>query len=223
LDVNAACAGFSVATHTALAFLNSGLTKGPVLVIGSERYSAHLDYSDRGTAALFGDGAGAVLIDAVPRPYGFLHSAIGSDGSKADYVGIALGENRSHDPYTAFMDGRSTRAFIEDRMPRALDDALSAVEMSLSDIDLIVPHQANVRLVTHVLANAGADPKQIFMTGQAYGNTGAASIPITLDAARGAGRLLDGGHVVLTSIGAGMTWGIAVLRWQAIPRTVLAH
>lgn len=217
LDVNAACAGFSTAVHTALAFLTAGLTTGPVLVVGSERYSPHLDRTDRRTAALFGDGAGAVVIDAVPAPYGFLHSTIGSDGNKADYVQIILDGRRSRDPYTLVMDGRSTRAFIEDRLPRALDEALDATGMLLTDLDLVIPHQANVHLVNQVLAKAGAAPQQVFMTGQDYGNTGAASVPITLDAAQAAGRLHDGAHILLTSIGAGMTWGTAILRWQTTP------
>ncbi|WP_369172838.1 3-oxoacyl-ACP synthase III family protein [Streptomyces sp. R28] len=214
MDVNAACAGFSTAAHTALAFLSGDLTRGPVLVVAAERYSTHLDYTDRRTAALFGDGAGAVVMDAVPSSYGFLHSAIGSDGSKADYVRIVLHEGRSRDPYTVVMDGRSTRAFIEERLPRTLDEALAATGLSLGDIDLIVPHQANVHLVRRVLTEAGAAAGQIFMTGQDYGNTGAASVPITLDAAHAAGRLHDGACVLLTSIGAGMTWGTAILRWQ---------
>lgn len=218
MDVNAACAGFSTAAHTALAFLSGELTQGPVLVVAAERYSAHLDYSDRRTAALFGDGAGAVVMDRVHSAYGFLHSAIGSDGSKADYVRIVLHGGRSRDPYTLLMDGRSVRTFIEDRLPRALDEALTATGLSLGDIDLIVPHQANVHLVRRVLTEAGADTGQIFMTGQDYGNTGAASVPITLDAAHAAGRLHDGARVLLTSIGAGMTWGTAILRWQAPAR-----
>ncbi|MEV0481386.1 ketoacyl-ACP synthase III [Streptomyces sp. NPDC050508] len=214
LDVNAACAGFCFAVHTALGLLAGGLAEGPVLVVGAECFSPHLDYTDRATAALFGDGAGAVVIEAAPAPYGFLHTGIGSAGDKEQYVRIVPGEGRSRDAYTLFMDGRATREFIEERLPAMLSEALAAGGLRPSDLDLVVPHQANPRLLHTVLEGAGLEPEQIFMTGQRYGNTGAASVPVTLDAARRAGRLHDGALVALAALGAGMTWGTQVLRWR---------
>lgn len=216
-DVNAACAGFIYAVHVALAVHRSGQCDGPILVIGSERYSRHLDYDDRRTAPLFGDGAGAVVLDRVPEPYGLLYTRIGSDGRKENYVRIAPDGNRSMDPYTLTMDGPATRAFIEEQIPKLFDEVLEDVGIALEDLDVIIPHQANMRLIGDLLAKAGVQKEQTWATGHIYGNTGAASVPITIDSARLAGKLTDGATVLLAALGSGMTWGTAVLRWYPIP------
>lgn len=219
MDVGAGCSGFVYALHVALALLTSDQTRGPALVIGTDRYSGHLDYTDRRTAALFGDGAGAVLLDRVPRPYGFLHSSIGSDGSGEQHVGIVrTDDDRSDDPYTVVMDGRAVRGFIEERLPAVLDEALSNTGLSLPDLDLVIPHQANPQLIGTLLAKAGVEVQQMWFTGQECGNTGAASVPITLDSARRAGRLTDGAVILLAGLGAGLTWGSAMTRWGPVPR-----
>lgn len=216
LDVNAACAGFMYALHVTLALLRCAHAGRPALVIGSERYSHHLDYGDRRTASLFGDGAGAVVVDRVPEPYGFMLSDIGSDGSKENYVRIVREGTGSLDPYTLLMDGRATREFIEQQLPVMLDQATHNAGLTLDDLDVVIPHQANMRLVNSILNKAGVPEWKTWATGHRYGNTGAASVPITLDSARMAGRLTDGATVLLAALGSGMTWGTSLLRWRPI-------
>jgi 3-oxoacyl-(acyl-carrier-protein) synthase III len=217
MDVSAACAGFMYALHVAVAMLSSGAAKGPALLIGAERFSAHIDYGDRSTAALFGDGAGAVVLDQVPEPYGLRYTGIGSDGGKEDYVRVVRADSASDDPYTLLMDGRAVRGFMEQRFPAVLNEALAATDLKTDDVDVVIPHQANMRLINTILGGAGINAQQVWSTGHLYGNTGAASVPITLDSARRAGRLKDGAVVLLAALGAGMTWGSAVMRWRPIP------
>lgn len=207
LDVNAACAGFMFALHLALAAMTSGAVVGPVVVVATERYSRHLEYGDRATASLFGDGAGAIVLDTVADGYGFLHTSIGSDGEFEDNVRLDL------EPGHVVMNGRATREFIEERLPDMVLTATEAAEIDLGAVDLIVPHQANMRLVTGLLTGVGVRSDQIWATGHRYGNTGAASVPITLDDAARCGALTDGQVVLMAALGAGMTWGSAVLRW----------
>ncbi|WP_228003139.1 3-oxoacyl-ACP synthase III family protein [Nocardia australiensis] len=207
LDVNAACAGFLFALHLALSTMTSGAVAGPVVVVATERYSRHLDYQDRATASLFGDGAGAIVLDTVADGYGFIHTSIGSDGELEDNVRLDL------EPGHVVMNGRGTREFIEHRLPAMVLTAAKAAETDLDAVDLIVPHQANMRLVTGLLTGVGVRSDQIWATGHRYGNTGAASVPITLDDAVRHGALTDGQVVLMAAIGAGMTWGTAVLRW----------
>jgi 3-oxoacyl-[acyl-carrier-protein] synthase III len=172
---------------------------------------------DRSTAALFGDGAGAVVLAQVPEPYGLRYTGIGSDGGKEDYVRVVRADSASDDPYTLLMDGRAVRGFMEQRFPAVLNEALAATDLKTDDVDVVIPHQANMRLINTILGGAGINAQQVWSTGHLYGNTGAASVPITLDSARRAGRLKDGAVVLLAALGAGMTWGSAVMRWRPIP------
>ncbi|WP_327591691.1 3-oxoacyl-ACP synthase III family protein [Streptomyces chartreusis] len=151
VDLNAACSGFIYGLDVALGQLESGRARGPVLLIGVERFTPHVDYSDRGVAALFGDGAGAVVLAPVAPPYGVETVVLGADGSKEEYV-----------------------------------------RLSLSDIDAVVTHQANVRMIQFILDRTGILREKSWFTGDIYGNTGAASIPITLQAGVERGRLGDG-------------------------------
>jgi 3-oxoacyl-[acyl-carrier-protein] synthase-3 len=219
-DLNAACAGFSYGMSVAGALLGAG-TAETVLVIGAEILSRYLDLSDRTTCVLFGDGAGAVVLRPSEQP-GLLGSVLGADGSAAELLVIPAGGSAR--PPTAatvaagehairMASGREVfkRAVVE--MANACRELLEKAGYTPDDVDLLIPHQANARIMVAVAERLGIDPGRAVVDVEEVGNTSAASIPIALDRAWRAGRIEPGALVLLTSFGAGLAWGANLLRW----------
>ncbi len=220
-DVDSVCSGFVYALVTAHALLDMDPVPRNALVIGADTYSRILDYQDRRTCVLFGDGAGAVVLGKRGNGRGLLSSALGSDGTTADFVKIPGGGSRrpvseetlaAGEHYFA-MRGRDVRELAARVLPDLVIDVAKAAELEVSDVDLIVPHQANGMMLKDLAATLNLRPGQMHMTVERYGNTGAASVPITLDDAVRSGRLFDDDVVLLVAFGGGMSWGGAALRW----------
>jgi 3-oxoacyl-[acyl-carrier-protein] synthase-3 len=203
-DVNAACSGFVYGLAVAHGMLAIGAER--LLVIGSETLSRITDWDDRSIAVLVGDGAGAIVLEAVDGPGQLLSWNLGSDGSlrhllKCDHGGYL------------YMDGKeifrkAVRAVVE-----SAEQAISEAGLTPDQIDLMVPHQANLRIITAVCQRLGIAEERAVVVIERYGNTSSASIPLALADALEAGRLQPGHHVLLTGFGGGMTWASAVLRW----------
>jgi 3-oxoacyl-[acyl-carrier-protein] synthase-3 len=207
LDVNAACAGFVYALVTAAALVEAGRVEH-ALVIGADLMTRIIDPEDRGTAVLFGDGAGAVVLSA-GSDAGLLAWELGCDGSLAGLLEIPADEDYVR------MDGkevfrRAVRVVVD-----SAETALAKAGVGADEVDVFVPHQANARIVAAAAERLGIPAEKTVVNIDRYGNTSAASVPIALSEAADAGRLRDGDVALLSGFGAGMTWGSAVLRWSA--------
>lgn len=220
-DVNAACAGYLSALSTATQFIANGAARR-VMVVGAETLSRIVDWTDRGTCVLFGDGAGATLLEqATPGEPGSIESFIlRSDGGQAEslYAGGPAGpeNNPLARDVNIVMDGRAVfRAAVED-MSSACRTALEEAGLTTDDIALCVPHQANERIIRAVARNLGLEMDRVFMNVDRYGNTSSATIPIALHEANMEGRLKPGDHVLMTVIGGGLAWGAMVAQWGNI-------
>ncbi|MDP2953789.1 MAG: 3-oxoacyl-[acyl-carrier-protein] synthase III C-terminal domain-containing protein, partial [Chloroflexota bacterium] len=198
-----------------------------VLVVGSEVYSRILDWSDRSTCVLFGDGAGAVVVEACDSPPATLGLLLGSDGSKADilYVPGPCGPRHPtpNGRYYLNMNGQEVFRFAVTTMVEATRQVVAAAGLPLSDIELIIPHQANRRIFQAAARSLGLPQSRIFVNVERYGNTSAASIPIALCEAVAQGRLNEGDHVVLVGFGGGLSWGALVMEWAAPGRALTAE
>jgi 3-oxoacyl-[acyl-carrier-protein] synthase-3 len=225
-DLNAACAGFSYGMSTGAAFIESGAAE-TVVVIGAEVLSRVLDFTDRSTCVLFGDGAGAVVLRPSASP-GLLGSVLGADGSAADILIIPAGGSAlpaspetvaSGDHAIRMPSGREVfkRAVVE--MSNACRQLLEKSGYTPDDVDLLIPHQANARIMIAVAERLGIGLERAVVDVEEVGNTSAASIPIALDRAWRAGRVANGDLVLLTSFGAGLAWGANLIRWNAPPPT----
>ncbi|WP_329055034.1 ketoacyl-ACP synthase III [Amycolatopsis sp. NBC_01488] len=220
-DIDSVCSGFVYALVTAHALLDLDPSPGTALVIGADTYSRVLDYTDRRTCVLFGDGAGAVVLGKRANGRGLLSSTLGSDGTTADYVTIPGGGSRrpvSKETLTAgehffAMRGRQVRDLAARVLPDLVVDVAKAAELEVSEIDLIVPHQANGVMLEDLADTLDLRPDQMHLTVGRYGNTGAASVPITLDDAVRGGRLFDDDVLMMVAFGGGMSWGGAAWRW----------
>lgn len=220
-DVVAACPGFIYALTIGESLIAGGQAR-TVLVLGAEKLSTVTDYTDRSTAILFGDGAGAVVLTpANGSGRGVLSSVLGADGTLAhllympgggsnDPVSQKVVDERSH---FIRMAGREVFKAAVLAMARACDDALARAGVAASDLDLLVPHQANMRIIESTAKHAGVPMEKVMVNVDRYGNTSAASIPIALAEAVEQGRLRPGMLVLLVSFGAGFTWGATVIRW----------
>jgi 3-oxoacyl-[acyl-carrier-protein] synthase III len=219
-DVNAACAGFSYGLSTGTAFIESGQAE-TVLVMGAEILSRVMDYTDRGTSILFGDGAGAVVLRPSEEP-GIIGSVLGADGRAAEILMIPAGGSAmpaSHETVDArdhsirMPNGRDVfkRAVVE--MSNACRQLLEKSGYGPDDVDVLIPHQANARIMIAVGERLGIDESRAVIDVATVGNTSAASIPIALDRAWRAGRVREGDLVLLTSFGAGLAWGANLIRW----------
>jgi len=219
-DLNAACAGFSYAMAAARAFIASGAAE-TVLVVGAEILSRVLDLTDRTTCVLFGDGAGAAVLVPADEP-GVIGSVLGADGGAAELLVIPGGGSaRPASPETVaarehairMASGREVfkRAVVE--MANACRELLEKSGYGPQDVDLLIPHQANARIMTAVAQRLGIDEERAVVDVAEVGNTSAASIPIALDRAWRAGRIAPGDLVLLTSFGAGLAWGANLIRW----------
>lgn len=218
-DLNAACSGFVYALSVAAAQIESGRAK-QVLVIGADTVSIFLDWTNRETCILFGDGAGALLLQSSEEP-GILSTTMGSDGSGASLLMVRAGGSRlptsgealRNGDHHLTMDGRQVFRWATRMMHRTAEKAIRASGLSTDEIDLLVPHQANSRVIETAARNLGLPLEKVVTNLHEYGNTTAASIPIALCEAIEQGRVKPGDHIVLTSFGAGISWGAAVIRW----------
>jgi 3-oxoacyl-[acyl-carrier-protein] synthase-3 len=217
----AGCTGFVYGLVTASQFIEAGLYE-KVLVVGVETLSVGVDWTDRTTCVLFGDGGAAVLVEASDQPTGILSCELGSDGSDWDALFYPGGgcanpfsekvlRNREH--YLR-MDGRRIFKFATRKMTDSVINVVQASGLSWDDIELIIPHQANARIIELAVRRLGVAPEKVMVNIDRYGNTSAASIPLALYDALEEGRLASGDHVVLVGFGAGLTWAAAVLHWQ---------
>jgi 3-oxoacyl-[acyl-carrier-protein] synthase III len=205
-DINAGCSGFLVALAHADALIRAG-TGERVLVIGSEVLSGITDWDDPKTAVLFGDGAGAVVVERSEETAQLGPFRLLSDGRRPELLYVPTDTGLVH------MEGREVYRAAVDAMANSVADLLADARMEASDIDLLVAHQANQRILDAVAARLGLDESVAFSNIARYGNTSAASIPIALFEATLQGRLEEGDRVVLTAFGAGFTWGAALVRW----------
>jgi 3-oxoacyl-[acyl-carrier-protein] synthase-3 len=225
-DVDSVCTGFVHALVTAHALLSLDTVPGTALVIGADTYSRVLNYADRRTCVLFGDGAGAVVLGNRATGGGLLSSTLGSDGRMADFVTIPGGGSRrpaDHETVSAgahyfAMRGREVRELAARILPDLVVDLAKAAQLEVCDVDLIVPHQANGTMLEDLADTLALRPDQMHLTVERYGNTGAASVPITLDDAVRAGRLSDDDVLLMVAFGGGMSWGGVTWRWSGARR-----
>ena len=215
-DLLAACPGWLYALSAARAYVESGQCR-KVLAIGAEALTKVVDWQDRSTAVLFGDGAGAVVVEAVPEPYGIKSMVIGADGSGAQHLHMgAIGKclpNGTPLSDTLYMNGREVFKFAVRVMDTATVEALQKAGMDADDISLFVPHQANLRIIEAARERLGLAEERVVVTVDEYGNNSTASIPIALKHAVDAGRVAEGDSLLLVSFGAGLTWASSVLTW----------
>lgn len=222
-DLSAACSGFAYAYAVAHGFLTAGLGQR-ALVIGAESLSRVVDWSDRSTCVLFGDGAGAIVLDALDlhddqniatRP-GTLSFELSADPSGAFALWIPGGSGDDADPLIK-MDGAKTYVYATRTMAAVATAAIERAGLTISEVDLVIPHQANLRIIEHVSKAIGYPMEKIFVNLDRYGNTSAASIPIALSEAVAAGRLKPGDVFCTVAFGGGYTSGAFVTRWDADP------
>lgn len=219
-DLEAACSGFIYDLEVGQQFIMSH-TYDTVLVIGAEKLSSIIDWTDRNTCVLFGDGAGAAILQNRPQSHGLLTACMGSDGSKADLLCMPGGGSRipaSPDSVSSRlhylrMDGRETYKNAVVAMYTAAQEALRRCELSVEQISCIIPHQANRRIIEAVAERLGTDLEKVYMNVDRFGNTSAASVAIALDEAVRTGRIRRGDLLLLLVFGAGLTWGAAVIEW----------
>jgi 3-oxoacyl-[acyl-carrier-protein] synthase-3 len=221
-DLNAACSGF-VYGMVAGASMVAGGGIGNVLVIGAETFSRILNYDDRGTCVLFGDGAGAaVLVPSTSDDGGILAWDAGCDGSTAWFVGINAGGSRLPvSPETVAagehylkMVGKEVFNFAVPAIVKSVSATLDQAGVELTDVDWVIPHQANARMVEAAMLELGVPPERVVLNIERYGNTSAASIPLALAEAADDGRFKPGDLVMFPSVGAGMTWATLLFRWS---------
>lgn len=221
-DISAVCSGFVYGLSIAEQFLKVGRHQH-ILVIGSEVNSRIVDWTDRSTCILFGDGAGAAVLKRVESdaPNGILSSHIYSDGTHSDILGVPGGIGRtsiSHESideklYCIKMQGNATFKYAVKRMSEVALEALEFNKLNIKDLDLLIPHQANKRIIDAVGEKIGIVPEKVFVNIEKYGNTAAASIPIALHEAKESGKIKSGDLVLLDVLGAGLTWGAVLIRW----------
>jgi 3-oxoacyl-[acyl-carrier-protein] synthase-3 len=219
-DLEAACSGFIYALEIGQQFIMSR-TYETVLVIGAEKLSSITDWKDRNTCVLFGDGAGAAILQNRQGAHGLLTAVMGADGGKADLLFMPGGGSRCPATVDSInsrlhflrMEGKETFKNAVQAMQTAAEEALRRCEITISQIKCIIPHQANRRIIDAVGDRLGAKPEQLFVNVNKYGNTSAASVGIALDEAVSSGYVQRGDLILLVVFGAGLTWGAAVIEW----------
>jgi 3-oxoacyl-[acyl-carrier-protein] synthase-3 len=216
-DVQAVCTGFVYALATADNFIRAGQAK-TVLVIGAETFSRILDWQDRATCVLFGDGAGAMVLRAVPSngsvaERGILSTHLHSDGRQHDLLYVDGGPSTTGTAGFLRMEGKEVFQHAVQRLAEAVDEALAANGLAPSDIDWLVPHQANRRIIDAMARKLGLPTEKVVLTIDRHANTSAASVPLALAEAAGDGRIRPGQLILLEAMGGGLTWGAALLRW----------
>jgi 3-oxoacyl-[acyl-carrier-protein] synthase-3 len=220
MDLNAACSGFLYALATADQMIEAGAADR-ALVIGAEKLSYWLDFTDRSTSVLFGDGAGAVVVEATGEPGGLLAFELGSDGSAGDILCVrdsgTQGRPAAGRHPVISMEGPAVFRRAVDAMGDSAAAVVAKAGLELADVDLLIPHQANIRIIEATAKRLGLDAAQVFVNIASYGNTSAATIPIALAEALAAGRIRPGHVLVFAAFGGGLTWAAGAYRWG--PRT----
>ncbi|NLL06185.1 MAG: ketoacyl-ACP synthase III [Clostridiaceae bacterium] len=219
-DLNAACSGFIYGITVAGQFIKTGFYKH-ILVIGCEGLTKAMDWKDRNTCVLFGDGAGAAVLGPVEEGYGILNSCIGAVGELGHNLTIPcyhlteedIAKRPSEEKRTIWMDGSEVFKFAVKIMDYATKKVLDDIGMSLDEIKLIVPHQANIRILEGATKRLGISNEKVFSNLHKYGNISSASIPVGLNEAYREGRFNKGDNLVLVGFGGGLTWGSAVIKW----------
>jgi 3-oxoacyl-[acyl-carrier-protein] synthase-3 len=212
-DVQAVCSGFAYSLSVADAFIRSGAHRR-ILVIGAETFSRILNFQDRTTCVLFGDGAGAVVLEANDEP-GILATAMHADGSYKDILCVpGRSENGAiqGSPYLV-MDGQAVFKLAVKVLEQVAQEVLEKAQLSASDIDWLIPHQANIRIMEGTAKKLGIARENVVVTVHEHGNTSAASIPIALDTAVRAGQIQRGQHLLMEGVGGGFTWAAALVRY----------
>ena len=211
-DVAAVCSGFLYALSAAESMIRAGSAR-MALVIGSETFSRILDWDDRGTCVLFGDGAGAVVLGAVEDGRGVLATRLHADGRHNDLLYVDGGPSTTGTVGKVRMKGREVFRHAVTNLANVLTETLDAAGLTVADVDWVVPHQANARILDATAKKLGLDPAKVVVTVTEHANTSAASVPLALDTAARDGRIKAGDLVVLEAMGGGFTWGAAVVRW----------
>jgi len=213
-DVQAVCAGFVYALDVADAMLTAGRGKR-ALVIGAESFSKILDWSDRSTCVLFGDGAGAVILERSEEAsgYGVLATKLHADGAHRDILYVDGGPSSSGDVGHVRMEGNKVFRHAVDKLSSVMDEVLEAADMPVAEVDWLVPHQANIRIIEGMQKKMGLSDDRVVKTVHEHANTSAASIPLALSAAVGDGRVRNGQVLAFEAIGGGLVWGAALVRY----------
>ncbi|HEY4540587.1 MAG TPA: beta-ketoacyl-ACP synthase III [Faecalibacter sp.] len=228
MDIRNQCSGFVYALSTADAFIKSGKYKN-ILVIGAEVHSFGLDMSDegRGVSVIFGDGAGAVIVSATTEDRGIISTNMHSEGEYAEELAVLFpgtrlgwsdevmkeGHGITKKELYPHMNGNYVFKHAVTRFPESIVEALTEAKLKPEDVDLFVPHQANLRISQFVQKQLGFPDEKVFNNIQKYGNTTAASIPIALSEAKAAGKIKQGDTILMTAFGAGFTWGSVLIKW----------
>ncbi len=226
-DLSAACSGFVYGLTVGASMIRSG-TYNNVLVIGSETFSKLLNWKDRGTCILFGDGAGAVLLQGSDEYGGVLSTVLGSDGSGGELLDVPAGGSKNPtsietvmaNMHFVRMNGREVYRFATRIMVDATKQALQKANLSVDDLDLLIPHQANVRIIDYAAKTLSLPQSKVFVNLEKYGNTSAASIPLALVEAIESKRVNRGDHLVFVGFGGGLSWGSCAVEWTEpnVPR-----
>lgn len=226
-DLSAACSGFVYGLATGASMIRDG-THNTVLVIGAETMSQLLNWKDRATCILFGDGAGAVLLRGSDEFGGILSTVLGSDGSGGELLEVPAGGSRNPtsletvmaNMHTLRMNGREVYRFATRVMVDATRQAMDKAHLDLNELDMLIPHQANSRIIEYAMRALKLPPEKVFINLEKYGNTSSASIPIALVEAVEQKRVNPGDHIVLVGFGAGLTWASCAVEWSipTIPR-----
>jgi 3-oxoacyl-[acyl-carrier-protein] synthase-3 len=212
-DLSAGCTGFVYALAQAYGMVGAGLSRR-ALVVGGDLLSRILDWSDRSTLVLFGDGAGAVVLEPAGDP-GFLGFELGADGGGGESLWLPGSGSRVFEEPDRYvkMNGREVFKFATRVLVQSANDVLERCRVSVDDVDVYVPHQANVRIIDHAAKKLGFPQEKVVINVDRYGNTSSGSIPLALADAAADGRLRAGQLVLMTGMGAGLTWGSALMRW----------
>ena len=224
-DLEAACSGFLYGLAVAENFIKTGYYKN-VLVIGAETLTKLVDFTDRNTCVLFGDGAGAAIVSEVPEGYGILSSYIGADGKGGKLLTVPAGGSRIPSSVESVlnrlhyvkMDGKEVFKFAVKIMGDAAEKALEKCGLDKEDIDFLIPHQANRRIIDASVKRLKMPNEKVYINLDKYGNMSSASVAVAIDEASRKGLLKDGDTIVLVGFGGGLTWGSAVLKWKSIGR-----
>lgn len=226
-DLAAGCTGFVYGVITGVQFIKTGLYK-KILVIGAETLSKIMNWSDRNTCVLFGDGAGAVVLGETKQGYGIIGSHLGSDGAGGKFLSLPAGGSRipatvesvAANLHFIHMDGSEVFKFATKVMGEAAKEALDHAGLSTDDIDCLIPHQANIRIIQSAAKRLKVPMDKVVVNVDKYGNTSSASIPIALEEAIKSGQIKNGDNVVLAGFGAGLTWAGCVVKWWGEDKAV---
>ena len=216
MDINAACSGFIYALSVADSMIRGG-SADRVLIVGAEKLSFFLDFTDRSTSVLFGDGAGAVVLEASDEEGGLLSFELGTDGTQAGI--LCVPHSGTEDDVArsqrngVYMEGPTVFRLAVEAMGDASARVVEKAGLSLEDVDVLIPHQANIRIIDATARRLKLDPAQVYVNIASYGNTSAATIPIALAEALEEGRIQPGSNVVFAAFGGGLTWAAGVFRW----------